>query len=182
MKKKLLIGLGVLVVLIVAFMFWANNRNRTMSPPGSTSAENNGLNVQVDYSRPSVKGRVIFGTEAEGALQPHGKYWRLGANEPTKLTVNKDFTLNGQSVKAGAYDMYAIPSASGFEIRLNTGGRFWGYSEPDYSLDILKLQVPSTSSGSTVEQYTIEAKSSGNGVKLDFSWADRQWELMIAAQ
>lgn len=182
MGKKILIGFGVFVIVVIAFVLFANNRNRTLSPPGNSEIENNGLKVSVDYSRPSVRDRVIFGTEAEGALQPYGKYWRLGANEPTKLTVNKDFKLNGNSVKAGTYDMYAIPSTDGFEIRLNQDDRFWGYSEPDYSLDILKFIVSADHPGTSVEQFTIKAKASGNDVKLVFHWADRQWEAQISAE
>ena len=183
MLKKILIGLGVLVVILAVFMFWANNRNRTLSPPGSTELElSNGLAVSVDYSRPSVRDRVIFGTEAEGALQPHGVYWRMGANEPTLLTVNKDFNLNGIPVSAGSYDFYAIPSKEGFELRLNSGTRFWGYTEPDYSLDILKTTVGFTKPTSTVEQYTIQTLAAGDGIKVVCSWANRQWEVLITAQ
>jgi len=182
MGKKILIGFGVFVIIVIAFILYANNRNRTLSPPGHTEIENNGLKVSVDYSRPSVRKRLIFGTEAEGALQPYGKYWRLGANEPTLLTVNKDFNLNGIAVKAGAYDIYAIPSADGFEIRLNQDGRFWGYTEPDYSLDILKSPISSTHPGTSVEQFTIKSKAAGDGVKLVFAWADRQWNIIIRAE
>jgi len=182
MVKKILIGLGVFAIIVIAFMLYANNRNRTLSPPGHTEIENNGLKVSVDYSRPSVRKRLIFGTAAEGALQPYGKYWRLGANEPTLLTVNKDFNLNGIAVKAGAYDMYAIPSADGFEIRLNQGGRFWGYTEPDYSLDVMQTNVSSTKTGTPVEQFTIKSKADKEGVKLIFAWANKQWELVITGQ
>src|SRR5688572_2538994 len=103
MKKKILIGVLALVVIVVAAMFYLNNRNRTMSPPGSAELSNGDLKVSVAYSRPSARGRVIFGSEAQGALQPHGKYWRLGANEPTTITFSKDVKFNGEPVKAGTY-------------------------------------------------------------------------------
>ncbi|MFT7032937.1 MAG: hypothetical protein ACJA2S_001438 [Cyclobacteriaceae bacterium] len=182
MGKKILIGFGVFVTIVIAFLLYANNRNRTLSPSGHTEMENNSLKVSVDYSRPSVRKRLIFGTEAEGALQPHGKYWRLGANEPTLLTVNKDFKLNGIAAKAGSYDIYAIPSADGFEIRLNQDGRFWGYTEPDYSLDVIKTNVSSTKTGTSVEQFTIKSKAGKEGVNLIFAWANKQWEIMITGQ
>ena len=182
MGKKILIGFGVFVIIVIAFVLFANNRNRTLSPPGKAEIANKDLKVSVEYSRPSVRDRLIFGTEGEGALQPHGKYWRLGANEPTKLTINKNFKLNGNSVTAGTYDIYAIPSEAGFEIRLNQDDRFWGYTEPDYSLDILKFTVSAEHPGTSVEQFTIKAKASGDDVKLVFHWADRQWEMLISAE
>ena len=118
MKKKIIIGVVALVVLLAIGFVYLNNRNRTLSPPGSTELTANGLTVSIPYSRPSVRGRLIFGTEEQKALQPYGKYWRLGANESTEITVNKDFTFNGQPVKAGTYRMYAVPGATEFEIVL----------------------------------------------------------------
>src|SRR6478736_2851614 len=118
MKKKILIGLAIVIVLLAIGFAWLNNRNRTLSPPGKTELTVNGLTVSIPYSRPSVRGRLIFGTEEQKALQPYGKYWRLGANESTEITVNKDVLFNGQPVKAGTYRMYAIPGAASFEIAL----------------------------------------------------------------
>ena len=179
MLKKILIGVGVLVVILAIAFVYLNNRNRTLSPPGSTSLENRGLSVTIDYSRPSVRNRVIFGSEAEGALQPYGQYWRLGANEPTLLTVNRDFSFNGIAVKAGAYDMYAIPYEDGFELRLNGAERGWGYSEPDYSQDIAKTKVSYAIAVAPTEQFTINTEAKGAGINIVFLWADRRWEVPV---
>lgn len=78
-KKKILIGILTFVIVVVAVGFWASNRNRTVSPPGK--AELTAGDLTIPYSRPSVHGRTIFGTQEEEALQPYGIYWRLGANE-----------------------------------------------------------------------------------------------------
>jgi len=182
MLKKILIGIGIFLVLVVVAMFYLNNRNRTLSPPGSTEISHQGLEVKVEYSRPSVRGRLIFGTEAEGALLPHGKYWRLGANEPTRLTVNKDFAFNGTTMKAGSYDMYAIPGAGQIELRLNIGGRFWGATEADEAQDVLKTTVPMETSSIAVEQFTITAVAEGNDVKLVMMWADKIWSARISGK
>jgi len=179
MLKKILIGIGIFLLIVVAAMFYLNNRNRTMSPPGSTEIANQGLEVKVSYARPSVRGRLIFGTEAEGALLPNGKYWRLGANEPTLLTVNKDFSIGGVKLKAGSYDMYAVPTSGSIEVRLNTGGRFWGATEPDYSKDVLKTTVPMETAPASVEQFTITAVAEGADVKLVMMWADKMWSVRI---
>jgi hypothetical protein len=178
MLKKILIGIGIFLLLVVAAMFYLNNRNRTLSPPGSTEITNEGLSVKVDYSRPSVRGRNIF--DGDEPLLKQGKYWRLGANEPTLLTVNKDFTFNDLPIKAGAYDMYALPGTGEIEIRLNTGGRFWGATEPDYNQDVLKTTVPIETTTVSVEQFTITAVAEGADVKLVMMWANKMWSVRIA--
>src|SRR6187431_1951497 len=106
MLKKILIGVGILAVLLVAAFLYLNNRNRTLSPPGKAELTVGDLSVSIPYSRPSVRGRLIFGPKEQGALQPYGVYWRLGANESTEITVNKDINFNGQPIKAGTYRMY----------------------------------------------------------------------------
>ncbi|MEI9917434.1 MAG: DUF2911 domain-containing protein [Bacteroidota bacterium] len=83
MRKKIIIGVVAFIVLLAAGFGYLNYRNRTLSPPGKVELTVNGLTVSIPYSRPSVRGRLIFGSEEQGALQPYGKYWRLGANEST---------------------------------------------------------------------------------------------------
>ncbi len=181
MKKKLLIGFGILVVLIVAFMIYANNRNRTLSPPGETNISANGIEVSVNYSRPSVRDRLIFGEEEEGVLQPYGVYWRLGANEPTFLEVSTDFKFGDDMFPAGKYVIYAFPRKGEMEIRLNAELRGWGYFEPDYSQDLSTTVVPITQN-EHVEQFTINATDAPGGVNLVFTWSTSQWVLPIKKQ
>lgn len=181
MKKKILIGLGVVVLLIIVAFFYLNNRNRTLSPPGETSVSANGMEVSVTYSRPSVRDRLIFGDAADGALQPNGVYWRLGANEPTFMEVSSDFNFGGTEIEAGKYVIYAIPEDGGMELRLSSDLRMWGYTEPDYSKDMASTSV-SLQSASLTEQFTIEAVPDSQGAKLIFSWSDYQWELTLEKQ
>ncbi|MEO9872038.1 DUF2911 domain-containing protein [Ekhidna sp.] len=181
MKKKLLIGFGILVVLIVAFMIYANNRNRTLSPPGLTNATGKGMEVSVNYSRPSVRNRMIFGEVEEEALQPYGVYWRLGANEPTLLEVSESFTFGEKKITAGKYVIYAFPRKGEMEIILNSDLRFWGYTEPDYEQDLATVVVP-LSRNEHVEQFTIDAVEIKNGVNLVFTWGNFKWELPIERQ
>lgn len=180
MLKKILIGLGILIVVLVAAFLYLNNRNRTLSPPGSAELTNGELSISITYSRPSVRGRVIFGTETEGALQPYGKYWRLGANESTEITFNKDVNFNGAPVKGGTYRMYAIPGADEFEIALNSELGTWGAFEPDYSLDILHTKVPVQKTSSLVEQYTISLAPTDNGIDVIFEWANTRFVVPVA--
>ena len=182
MAKKILIGVLVLMVVVGAGFMYLNYRNKTLSPPGSASLSNGDLTVSVSYSRPSVRGRVIFGTEEQDALQPYGAYWRLGANESTEISFSKDVLFNNEPVKAGTYRMYAVPGPDKFEFGLNTELGEWGYSEPDYSKDILKTSVPVERLPTPVEQYTITLGKSGETINAIFDWSDVRLTVPIAPQ
>ena len=180
--KKIIIGLVVLVVIVAGVFYYLNNRNRTLSPPGNTELVVGDLTISISYSRPSVRDRVIFGTEEDGALQPYGKYWRLGANEPTQVTFSTDVTFNGEPVKSGTYRMYAIPGKDAFEIRLNSEIGIWGASEPDYAKDFLKAKIPVQKTESTVEQFTIRTTEAAGGIDIILEWADVRLVLPVVPQ
>ncbi len=182
MKKKIIIGIVSLVVLLAIGFAYLNYRNRTLSPPGKTELTANGLIVSVKYSRPSVRGRLIFGTEEQKALQPYGKYWRLGANESTEISLNKNALFNGQPVNAGTYRMYAIPGADAFDIVLNSETGKWGAFEPDSSLDVLHTKVPSTRASQPVEQYTISMTEADGAINIIFEWSDTRFIVPVKAQ
>ncbi|MEQ9404866.1 MAG: DUF2911 domain-containing protein [Cyclobacteriaceae bacterium] len=179
MLKKILIGAGIVVVLLVAAVLFLDNRNRTLSPSGSTTLENEGLSVTVNYSRPSVRDRLIFGEEEEGALQPYGVYWRLGANEPTEIEVSKDFSFGGERIKAGKYVIYAIPRKGEMELRLNSELRFWGVMEADNEKDVATAIVRMEQNEKT-EQFTIRAVAVKRGVNVIFEWDVYQWTLPVS--
>jgi hypothetical protein len=109
MKKNILIGTGVVLLLIIIWIVYALFIATPVSPPATAYFNEGGLEITVDYSQPSKKDRLIFGEENEGALQPYGQYWRLGANAPTEITFNQDVTFGGEPINAGRYRMYAIP-------------------------------------------------------------------------
>ena len=169
MSKKILLSVGVILVILIIGFFWMSSRNRSMSPAGTTSFTDGDLTITVNYSRPSVRGRVIFGPEGSGALLPYGKYWRLGANEPTSIEFSQDVTFAGKPVPKGKYRMYAFPGEKEFTIVLNSEISAWGYSEPDYSKDVIRVQVPLTITESPVEQLTIETGKS-NELYIRISW------------
>ncbi|WP_294675825.1 DUF2911 domain-containing protein [uncultured Fluviicola sp.] len=69
--------------------------------------------VTVEYSRPAVKGRTIFGD-----VVPYGKIWRTGANATTKITFTDEVKLEGNVVKPGTYGLYTVPNKDSWEIML----------------------------------------------------------------
>lgn len=174
MKKKIFIGLGVAVIAFVGWVMYGLFIATPKSPKTSTpyTHEASGLTLQVNYSQPSKKGRVIFGEEKDGALQPYGQYWRLGANAATELTFNKNINFAGQPVNAGTYRMYAVPGASSFQIILNSevSVNFGAANDADHSLDVLKVEVPVQPQSSETEKFAISFASDSVGVNMDFVW------------
>ncbi len=185
MIKKIFIGLGVLlgvVVLIVAGLF-GYSLLFPKSPPTTTAFSDQGLEINVTYSQPSKRGRVIFGEEKDGALQPYGVYWRLGANAPTEITFSKNISFAGKSVNAGTYRMYAVPGATAFEVYLNSDiGGFSGAQEPDHTKDILKVDIPVTLLPSSTEKFVIAFASEGSAINMDMTWDMVSLRVPLAIQ
>lgn len=119
--------------------------------------------LTVTYGRPYKKGREIF-----GKLEPYGKVYRVGADEATTITFDKDATFGGKPVKAGTYTLFAIPNEKQWTIILNSQLKQWGaYDYDKYKdKDVLHVDVPVTTLSSPVEQLTIAAP----GKELTISW------------
>src|SRR5258705_12176056 len=143
MKKKVFIGLGVVLVALVAFFLYGALVVAKRSPSKTTEFSDRGLDIKVVYCQPYKKCRLIFGEEKDGALQPYAKYWRLGANAATEITFSKNVNFAGKPVNAGRYRMYAVPGPTAFQVILNSElGVYFAIREPNYSLDVLKVDVP----------------------------------------
>ncbi|MFT6866570.1 MAG: hypothetical protein ACJA08_001401 [Cyclobacteriaceae bacterium] len=176
---RIFIGVGVVIMLLGAAFMYLSNRNRTLSPPGNASLTNGSLDISISYSRPSVRGRLIFGPESEGALQPWGSYWRLGANESTEITFNQNVKFNGKDLPSGTYKMYAIPGEAEFQVFINTSLGDWGAFESDSNLDLFSTPVPVVNN-SHVEQHTIRLeKSDGGGITIIVEFADVRLEIPL---
>jgi Protein of unknown function (DUF2911) len=182
MKKKIFIGLGILLVAVIGLAGYVALTTRSHSPSKTTTFSYEGLDMKVVYCQPFKKGRLIFGEEKDGALQPYGKYWRLGANEATEITFSKNVNFAGKPVNAGTYVMYAVPGASSFEVSLNSEVGRWGAIEVDHSLDIVKVEVPAETVPSETEQFTINFGSDADGATIDFLWDKTMVTVPITLQ
>jgi len=177
-NKKLWIGLAALAVAVAAVFLYLNG-TRALSPPGKEELTAAGMTVTVSYNRPSVRDRLIFGPEDQGALQPFGRYWRLGANEATEISFNRDILFNGSPVGAGTYRMYAIPGADAFEIVLNTQVGESGSSQPGEENDVLRTKVPTQQTAAPVEQFTIRLAPEEQGMEMLFEWSDTRFVVPL---
>jgi len=83
--------------------------------PAATVKQRVGFtDIEVNYSRPSMRGRKIF-----GSLQPYGEIWRTGANNATKITFSTPVKFGGAEVPAGSYALFSIPGESEWTVILN---------------------------------------------------------------
>ncbi len=92
--------------------------------------------ITVDYSRPGVKGRVIW-----GKLVPYDQVWRAGANEATTVTFSTDVTINGQKLPAGSYSFFILPTEKDWTFIFNSEPKQWGAFSYNKDKDVLKVQV-----------------------------------------
>jgi len=182
MKKKIFIGLGILAVLLVGFFLYAALVVAKRSPIKTSEFKNGDLEVKVTYCQPYKKGRLIFGEEKDKALQPYGKYWRMGANAATEITFNKPVVFGDKPVPAGTYRMYAIPNADNWQVALNSElGVYFAINEPDYKLDVVRAVVP-VQKGPETEQFVINFSNDSTTTNMDLTWDTTIVRVPITAQ
>jgi Protein of unknown function (DUF2911) len=95
--------------------------------------------ITVKYSRPGVKGRVIWGD-----LVPYDKVWRTGANEATTLKTSGPISVAGQPLPAGTYALFTIPGKDEWTVVFNTQAEQWGAFDHDEAQDLVKVTVKPT--------------------------------------
>ena len=166
----LLVFLGV-VFILGGMVIYTMATTRNHSPKTTSDYSKDGLEMSIVYCQPFKKGRLIFGTTAEGALQPYGEYWRMGANEATEITINKAVNFGGKNLEAGSYVVYAIPNADTWTIGLNSELGRWGAWEVDHDLDIMQVEVAASPSSKEVEKFTIEFEEVDSAtVHMNLMW------------
>ncbi|MDB5255843.1 MAG: hypothetical protein JWM14_538 [Chitinophagaceae bacterium] len=135
--------------------------------------------LTVDYSRPSVKGRTVFGD-----LVPYGKVWRTGANGTTKLTFAEDVKVEGKDVKAGTYGLYTIPNKDSWEVMLYSdltlNGNVASYKAEN---EVLRVVVKPTALTTKVETFTINlADVTSTSLVLEILWDKIRVPVKITAE
>lgn len=172
--RKILIGLGGAVVLILGFFAYIMLTTRSHSPKAVAEFSNDNFKLTVDYCQPYKKGRVIFGTEDSEALQPHGEFWRVGANEATEIEISEDVLFAGKPLDKGRYVLYAVPGENNWVIGLNSDLGRWGVPEVDHDLDVMQVEVQPQKLETSLEQLTIEV----NEYEVEGAMVHIKWDKM----
>jgi hypothetical protein len=150
------------------------DKSKRPSPPAVAKANVRGTEVTIDYSRPSLKGRAVFGEKSP--LGPVGEVWRTGANEATTFTVSKPVKINGQPLAAGTYGLFTIPGASEWTIIFNKTAKQWGAYEYKAADDVLRVKVKPKQVATPAEQFTINVDNSG---KVAMQWGTTEASFMV---
>lgn len=142
------------------------------SKNGKLDTEISGVRVVVQYGRPQVSGRTIFGD-----LIPYGKVWRTGADEATTITFGQDAVFGGQKVSQGTYALFTVPGESGWKVILNSQPKQWGAYKHDPSKDVLTAEVAAAKHDNT-EMLTFAAADG----QLHMKWADVAVAIPVAVE
>lgn len=143
--------------------------------PGAGFTQKFGLTeIKMEYSRPSVNGRVIYGN-----ILPFDSLWRTGANNPTTFTTNDSLTINGKGLAKGTYIILSKPGRTGWEIIFNKNPAvsYTNYKPQD---DVLRVSVPVIKTNEKVETFTIGVTDiKSNSCSLVFAWDNASVKLQL---
>ncbi|TDT45063.1 Protein of unknown function (DUF2911) [Maribacter spongiicola] len=159
----------VLFLLAIVASLTVEAQINTPAPsPAAKLMQTVGLTeVSIDYSRPSMRGRKVFGN-----LVPFDQLWRTGANGYTLVTFDSDVTIGGKEVKAGTYSIFTKPGASAWEVFLYTdvvgGGTPSNWEENKV---VAQLSAPVYPIEMPIETFTISIDDvTGNGANIGIMW------------
>ena len=135
------------------------------SPAASVSQEIGTSRVTVEYHRPAVRGRAIW-----GALVPYGETWRLGANEATTFSLSHAAKVAGNPVPAGTYALFAVPGKERWTLVLNRKAKQWGAYFTDPKDDLLRFEVtPVAAPHAEWMTFSLDAVEPGT-VRVSWAW------------
>lgn len=169
MKKTVL-----LLICTFGFAIYAQAQVETPQPsPHVKTTQTVGLTeITLDYSRPSVKEREIF-----GGLVPYGKIWRTGANENTTITFSDDVKINGEALPAGKYAIFTKPGKESWEIYFYSDTKNWGApKELEKEKIALQTEAELIPLPAGMETFLIVF----DNIRTDHAMLDFVWENTVA--
>jgi hypothetical protein len=171
---------ALLAILCMSVAVQAQSLKVPVNSPLQTLKQNFGVgDITIEYSRPSVRGRVIF-----GELVPYGKIWRTGANASTKIIFSDDVKLDGKEIKAGTYAIYTIPNKDSWDILINTditlAGNVAAYKT---ETEVARITVKSISLLENVETLTININNiTATSATIEISWEKTKVSIPVTTE
>jgi hypothetical protein len=150
MKKVIL----TLVSLVAFCLTMTNAQIKTPAPsPACKLTQTVGLtDITIEYSRPSVKERTIF-----GGLVPYGEMWRTGANKNSMITFSEPVKIAGKDLKAGSYALFTVPNQGEWEIIFYTDTENWGTPEKyDAAKEAVRFKAKTEETPFLIESFMID--------------------------
>ena len=139
---------SLIMILVSNSTFGQSNQIRQSQKSSVTQYVGVDTQITINYSRPAVKGRVVWGNLVPYGLGTSERYadgepfpWRAGANENTTIELNNDVKIEGSALPAGKYSIHMIPSEADWIIIFNKKSNQWGSFSYDESADALRVTV-----------------------------------------
>ena len=160
----------LLSIFLTSPILNAQLKSPVASPRANLSQDIGLVNISVDYSRPSKKGRTIFGN-----LVPYNKIWRTGANQATTFSVSDDIKINNQLVPKGEYHIYSVPREKRLDLIIYNKTDNWGsLKEFDESLIVARVVSDFIELPFSVETFEISFDNiSNNGSTINIIWDNK---------
>ena len=165
MKSKLLF---LALVFILSIGYGQGLDTPTLSPLSKTTQEFGLTSLSLEYSRPSARGRTVF-----GSLVPYNQIWRTGANASSKLTFQDPIIIAGTTVAPGSYAIYTIPGETQWTVIIhkNTSLRSLAGDAYNPENDVFRFSVTPRQTQEYIESFTMQFTGlKTDGVTLELSW------------
>jgi hypothetical protein len=172
----------ILSLLVVAACILNANAQTLKTPapsPTQTIKQDFALsNIEVSYSRPSVKGRVVFGD-----VVPFGKVWRTGANAATTITFGDTVMIGGKKVNPGKYGLLTIPNSAEWTIIISNNTTVNNPADYKQEEDVVRVNAKTSVMGNAVESFTLSfANMKPTSCDLQFLWDKTLVSLPISTE
>ena len=148
------------------------DKSKRPSPPAAVMQKVGAVNININYSQPSIKGRTI-GKDLEPMA---GKVWRTGANEATVFEVDKDVLIEGKVLPKGKYGLFTIANGDDWTIIFNKTWKQWGAFKYNEAEDALRVNVKAAKADASSEMMTFKIDETG---KVNLFWGDIQVGFMV---
>jgi hypothetical protein len=168
--------LSVLIVCGLSFTSVAQLNLPNASPDHEFKQQIGFTEVQVKYSRPSARGRVIFGD-----LVPFNELWRTGAHDATTVWFSDSVKINGITIPSDTFSLFTIPGKDEWTIILNKAAEMHGTSDYSQDQDLTRFKAKSEKSDRFYETFTIEINdiTKDGGASLYILWENTRVKFSI---
>ena len=169
------------ICLLLCFNLCYSQRLKTptLSPFSKISQQVGLTDITLEYSRPSAKGRVVF-----GALVPYNKVWRTGANAATKITFKEVAKIGGKTIQPGEYAIYTIPGEDRWIIIIHSNTSLRSIAGGAYkpSNDVFRFEI-APKNNNYVETFTCQfSQVKTNALILDITWENTLISIPIEVE
>lgn len=175
--KRLLLSATLFAALLASGGAWAQLKTPSLSPNAKISQDFSLSNIEISYSRPSMRGRQIMDD-----VIPYDKVWRTGANAPTKIKFGEDVEVAGQRLKAGEYAVYSIPGREKWEIVFSTATGNWSAAGFPKEFDAARIKIKPIQMSEDVQTFTIAVTDiTFTSCKIEMMWERTKIVLPVVA-